>query len=71
MFSLTAILANVVVAAMDVPDKYDDEMAVALVVLNVFVIAIVAGELVVGLFIQLRNFGCYKKNVVSGGILQK
>ncbi|KAJ8046816.1 hypothetical protein HOLleu_05616 [Holothuria leucospilota] len=44
MFSLTAILANVFVAMMDIPDEYDDRMSVALIVFNVLVIAIVAGK---------------------------
>ncbi|KAJ8050936.1 hypothetical protein HOLleu_04322 [Holothuria leucospilota] len=44
MFSLTAILANVLVAVMDVPNESDDRMTVALIILNVLVIAIVAGK---------------------------
>ncbi|KAJ8048915.1 hypothetical protein HOLleu_01423 [Holothuria leucospilota] len=60
MFSLTAILANVFVAMLDIPDEYDDRMSVALIILNFLVIAIVAGELFVKLFIRLRRAGCHK-----------
>lgn len=44
MFSLTAILANVLVAAMDVPEEYGDGMSVAMIILNVLVIVTVAGK---------------------------
>ncbi|KAJ8051064.1 hypothetical protein HOLleu_04492 [Holothuria leucospilota] len=45
MFSLTAILANLFVAMMDIPDEQDDRMTVALIILNVSVLAIVVGKL--------------------------
>ena len=44
MFSLTAIFINVLVAAMEVPDSYDETINTILVVLNVFVILIIAGR---------------------------
>ncbi|KAJ8049714.1 hypothetical protein HOLleu_02581 [Holothuria leucospilota] len=60
MFSLTAILANVLVAAMDVPEEYGDEMSVAIIVLNVLVIFIVAAEVCLGLFIRLKHIAVHK-----------
>ncbi|KAJ8050358.1 hypothetical protein HOLleu_03533 [Holothuria leucospilota] len=45
MFSLTAILANVLVAIMYVPDEYDDRLAAALIVFNSLVIVITVGKL--------------------------
>ncbi|KAJ8049717.1 hypothetical protein HOLleu_02585 [Holothuria leucospilota] len=44
MFSLTAILANVLVATLDVPDQYEDKLTVALIVLNSLVIVIAVGK---------------------------
>ncbi|KAJ8049896.1 hypothetical protein HOLleu_02841 [Holothuria leucospilota] len=44
IFALTAILANVLVAVIGVPYKYEDEESVALIVLNVFVIAFTVGK---------------------------
>ncbi|KAJ8049464.1 hypothetical protein HOLleu_02225 [Holothuria leucospilota] len=60
MFSLTAILVNVLVAAMGAPDEYDGALSYALVVLNVVVITIIAGEVVVGLFIRLKHLRIHK-----------
>ncbi|KAJ8049360.1 Insulin-like growth factor-binding protein complex acid labile subunit [Holothuria leucospilota] len=54
MFSLTAILINVLVAAMEVPDEYGDAFATALIMLNVVVILIIAVEALVGLFHFLK-----------------
>ncbi|KAJ8047434.1 Leucine-rich repeat-containing G-protein coupled receptor 4 [Holothuria leucospilota] len=60
MFSLTAILANVLVAAMDVPEEYGDEMSVAIIILNVLVIVIVAAEAFLGLFIRLKHVAAHR-----------
>ncbi|KAJ8048673.1 hypothetical protein HOLleu_01079 [Holothuria leucospilota] len=60
MFSLTALLANVLVATMDVPEEYGDEMSVAVIILNVLVIVIVAAEIFLGLFIRLRRIAVHK-----------
>lgn len=47
MFSLTAILVNVLVAAMGAPDEYEGALSYALVVLNVVVITIIAGNMII------------------------
>lgn len=44
MLSLSAILANVLVAAVDVEDKYGDELTITLVTINFMVIVIVIGK---------------------------
>ncbi|KAJ8049430.1 hypothetical protein HOLleu_02176 [Holothuria leucospilota] len=44
MVSLIAVLTNVLVVAMDVPEEYGDEVSVAIIVLNVLVIVIIAGR---------------------------
>lgn len=43
MFSLTAILINVVVAAMKVPQEYSDVLTIFLIILNIVVLVIIAG----------------------------
>ena len=45
MFSLSAILINVLVAGMDFSEKYDNIISSVLIVLNVVVIVIIAGRL--------------------------
>ncbi|KAJ8049457.1 hypothetical protein HOLleu_02217 [Holothuria leucospilota] len=55
MFSLVAVLVNVVVAAMDVPDDYGNAMSVALIFLNAVVLVIIAGELFFGLFFRIKQ----------------
>ncbi|PIK53614.1 hypothetical protein BSL78_09467 [Apostichopus japonicus] len=45
MFSLTAIFINVVVAAMQVPEGYEGAINVFLIILNVLVLVIIAGEI--------------------------
>ncbi|KAJ8049527.1 hypothetical protein HOLleu_02311 [Holothuria leucospilota] len=60
LFSLVAILVNVLVAAMDVPEEYGGAMSVALIVLNVVVIAIIAVEVVFGIFLRLRHLRFHK-----------
>lgn len=44
MFSLTAIFINVVVAALHVPEGYEGAINVFLIILNVLVLAIIAGN---------------------------
>lgn len=44
MFSLTAILINVLVAGMGFSEEYDDLISDALILLNVVVIVIIAGK---------------------------
>lgn len=65
MFSLVAILVNVLVAAMDVPEKYGDAMSIALIVLNLLVIAIIAAEVVFGLFVRLKHIKVHKMVISS------
>ncbi|KAJ8049456.1 hypothetical protein HOLleu_02213 [Holothuria leucospilota] len=66
MFSLVAILVNVVVAATDLNDDHEDALSVALVILNVGILVIIVGKLIKGnganLKIMLLNdlsLNCY------------
>lgn len=60
MFSLTAILINVVVAAMNVPQEYSNVLNTFLIILNIVVLAIIAGEVFVGIFLLIKRSGLNK-----------
>lgn len=55
MFSLVAIFINVLVAAMKVPVAHSGTLSIALILLNVTVITIIAGEALLGLVHHLRR----------------
>ncbi|KAJ8049470.1 Insulin-like growth factor-binding protein complex acid labile subunit [Holothuria leucospilota] len=55
LFSLVAILVNVLVAAMNFSEEYGEVISVVLIILNLAVIAIIAGEIVFSLFSQLKR----------------
>ncbi|KAJ8049489.1 Insulin-like growth factor-binding protein complex acid labile subunit [Holothuria leucospilota] len=60
MFSLTAILINVLVAGMRFSEEYDDLISDALILLNVVVIIIIAAEVFFRLVNNFRKTGIYK-----------
>ncbi|XP_071852329.1 uncharacterized protein [Apostichopus japonicus] len=60
MFALTAILINVLIAAID-HDESEDGITVFLILLNLIVIAIVFGELLMGVFHILGKLQVNKK----------
>ncbi|XP_071852366.1 uncharacterized protein [Apostichopus japonicus] len=60
MFALTAILINVLIAAID-HDESEDGLTVFLILLNLIVIAIVFGELLMGVFHILGKLQVHKK----------
>ncbi|XP_071842514.1 uncharacterized protein [Apostichopus japonicus] len=57
MFSLTVIFINVIVAANHSSDDDETTISVILVVLNIFVLMIIAGELLLTMAINLKNSG--------------
>ncbi|XP_071847220.1 uncharacterized protein [Apostichopus japonicus] len=65
MFSLTVIFINVIVAANEFPEEHDDSISVILVILNVIVLVIIAGELLVTIVVHIKHFGIISFVVVS------
>ncbi|KAJ8050929.1 Platelet glycoprotein V [Holothuria leucospilota] len=55
MFSLVAILFNVLIAAMDVPEEYGGAFSVVIITLNAVVIVIIGAEVAYGLFVRLTH----------------
>ncbi|XP_071847223.1 uncharacterized protein [Apostichopus japonicus] len=65
MFSLTVIFINVIVAPNGFPEEHDDSISVILVILNVIVLVIIAGELLVTIVVHIKHFGIISFVVVS------
>ncbi|KAJ8043313.1 hypothetical protein HOLleu_10341 [Holothuria leucospilota] len=63
MFSLSAILINVLVAAMamTVPDQYEQRLAIIILLLNISVIVILIIEAVLGAVAQMRRLQFYRR----------
>lgn len=55
MFSLTVIFLNVVVAANDFPDEHDGAISTVLVLLNIVILVMIAGEFVVTMVMHAKH----------------
>ncbi|XP_071847227.1 uncharacterized protein [Apostichopus japonicus] len=65
MFSLTVIFINVIVAANDFPDEHENSILTVLVVLNVIVLVIIAGEFIVTVIIHMKHIAVRVMTIVS------